>query len=65
MCRRIPNLETAIEYCRAKGYRYFFKKGDHYKFYIEDKGRIMLSTKKDNPDRVKRDIDRVMGCKTY
>jgi hypothetical protein len=60
MTRRIPNLETAIEYCRVKGYEYYFKKGCHFKFYIEDRGCITLSTKKDNPDRVRKDIERVM-----
>ena len=60
MTRRIPNLETAIEYCRSKGYQYSFKKGCHFKFYISGKGPITLSTKKDNPDRVRKDIERVL-----
>ncbi len=60
MGRRIPNLETAIEYCRVKGWSYYFKKGDHYKFYLDGvKGCVIISTKKDNPDRVRKDIERL------
>ncbi len=63
MTRRIPNLETAIDYCRQKGWSFYFKKGQHFKFYINGIGPIILSTKKDNPDRVRKNIERVIECK--
>jgi hypothetical protein len=58
MCRRIPNLETAIEECRQLGKRFDYKySGKHIKFYIEGR-MIMLGLKKSNPDKVRKDIRR-------
>lgn len=55
MCR-IPNLETAIDECRRLGKSFnYSNSGDHIKFYVEGK-RIIISRKKTNPDRVKKDI---------
>ncbi len=61
MTRRIPNLETAIDYCRDNGLDYSWEhcSGSHIKFYVGVKV-IVISSKRDNPDRVVRDIRRVV-----
>lgn len=60
MCRRIPNLETAIEECRQLGKKFDYKyAGNHIKFYIEGR-MIVLGLKKDNPDKVRKDIRRIV-----
>jgi hypothetical protein len=62
MCRRIPNLETAIEECRQLGkmFKYKYTGSKHIKFYVEDK-MIMIGLKKSNPDKVRKDIRRVIN----
>ena len=60
MCRRIPNLETAIDECRQMGKRFNWKyAGKHIKFYVEGR-MIVIGTKKANPDKVRKDIRRVV-----
>ena len=60
MCR-IPNLETAVEYCKSLNVVPTFKDtGNHIKFYVLGV-RIMISRKKSNPDKVRRDINRVIN----
>lgn len=60
MCRRIPNLETAIDECRQRGKIWNYKyAGNHIKFYVEGR-MIVIGLKKANPDKVRKDIRRVM-----
>ncbi len=59
MCRRIPNLDTAINVCRQMGKTYYWHyAGKHIKFYISGK-MIVLGLKKANPDKVRKDIRRI------
>ena len=59
MCRRIPNLETAIDECKRLNKKFEYNDtGPHIKFYVNGV-RIMISRKKANPDRVRKDIRNV------
>lgn len=61
--KRIPNLETAINYCRDNdiSFVYSVTKCKHIKFYVEDSSKfILISPKNDNRDRVIRDIRRMI-----
>jgi len=59
MCR-IPNLQTAIDECRQLGLNYCWERASkHIKFYVNGK-TIIIGLKKSNPDKVKKDIRRVM-----
>lgn len=58
---RIPNLEIAIDECRRLNKKFEWKwSGCHIKFYI-DGNLLMLGTKKPNPDKVKKDIRRIVS----
>ena len=59
MCR-YPNLETAKEICRQLklDYKWEFA-GRHIKFYVNGK-RLIIGLKKSNPDKVRKDIRRVI-----
>jgi hypothetical protein len=61
MCRRIPNLETAIDECRQRRLSYYwYYAGKHIKFYVNGK-MIVMGLKKSNPDKVRKDIRRVVN----
>lgn len=58
MCR-YPNLETAKDICRHLDLDYTYERTKkHFKFYVKDR-TIIISLKKANPDRVRKDIRRV------
>jgi hypothetical protein len=59
MCRRIPNLETAIDECRQRGLNYYWERAKkNIKFYVSGK-MIIIGLKKSNPDKVRKEIRRV------
>lgn len=65
--RRIPNLETAIDECRRNGAKFNWEwcNTAHIKFYIEGVvGCIILSSKKTNCDKVRKELRlRLTGVK--
>ena len=61
--RRIPNLETAIDECRKRKLKYWYEwyNNSHIKFYINGfRGCVYLTSKKDNPDRVRKDVEKFL-----
>lgn len=60
--RRIPNLETAIDECRKRGLEFSWEwNRNHIKFWIVGISRfIVICKNKQNPDRVRKDIERVL-----
>mgnify|MGYP001604641370 CR=1 FL=1 len=57
--KRIPNLETAIAECRNRGLKFNWEwyRTSHIKFHVDGiRGYICLSSKKCNPDKVRKDI---------
>lgn len=65
MTKRIPNLETAIAECRRLGFTYNYEHGggkSHIKFYIDGFNKLLImSSKHDNRDKVKKDIMRIVN----
>lgn len=62
--KRIPNLETAIDECRRIGrtFEYEFSGKSHIKFFIEGCAKLLIvSTKNNNADKIRKDIRRLIG----
>ncbi len=55
-----PNLRTAIDECRKLGKRFEWRHaGSHIKFYVNGV-RLIISKNNENPDRVRKDIRRII-----
>lgn len=63
--KKIPNLCTAIDECRRLGFTYNYEHAgskSHIKFYIDGFDKLLIiSSKHDNRDKVKKDIMRIVN----